>query len=278
MATLALDSELRRRIVTGAFGVALILALALFGGRTGLALIAVVISLGMMHEYIEILFRLPDKAEKRTILLGTTWLLHFASYWMPRTEYELLITVFLGLFSYYLFSARRHEGEQFSEHFRELMFALFGMLYLAFIPLYLPLLYSAGAGSLWAILFLLIVWMTDTGAYFVGKKFGRVKLYPLISPKKSREGAMGGLAASWLVAALYKLLVLRSMTWGAVFFVPLLVSPISQIGDLCESFLKRAYNVKDSGSVLPGHGGLLDRFDGVLFGLPVMYLCFRVFA
>jgi len=278
MATMAIESELRKRIITGAFGVALVLSLAILAGRTGLALIAVVIALGMIHEYVQIVFRLPDKAEKRMILLGSTWLLHFISYWMPRTEYELLVVSFLGLSSYFLFTAGRHQGGAFAEHFRELMFAVFGLLYLAFIPLYLPLLNSAAAGSAWALLFLFVVWMTDTGAYFAGKKYGKTKLYPLISPKKTREGALGGLAASWLIALIFKLVFFRAMPWGAVFFVPLLISPISQVGDLCESFLKRAFDVKDSGSILPGHGGFLDRFDGVLFGLPVMYLCFRVFG
>ncbi len=278
MTSLVIETELRKRIVTAGLGAALILLLALVGGRTGLALIAVVIALGMINEFVEIIFHLSDKVEKRMILLGTTWLLHFTGYWMPHGEYELLILTFLGLFTYYLFTAGRHQGTEFSDHFKEFTFAIFGLVYLCFIPMFLPLLYNATAGSLWAIYFLLVVWVTDTGAYFAGKKYGKVKLYPLISPNKTREGAIGGLAASWVIALFFKLIVFRSMPWGAVFFVPLLVSPVSQVGDLCESFFKRAFDVKDSGSILPGHGGFLDRFDGVLFGLPVMYLCFRVFG
>lgn len=278
MTALVMGTELRKRVTTGAVGVAVILLLAIALGRTGLALLAAGISLAMVMEYVEIIFRLPDKPEKKMIMLGTTWLLHFTSYWAPRSEYELLVLVFLGLFTYYLFTATRHDGPTFADHFKEFVFAIFGLLYLAFIPLFLPLLANAAAGPRWAILFLFVVWVTDTGAYFVGKKYGKKKLYPLISPKKTREGAIGGIVASWLIALLFKLTAFNAMSWGAVFFIPLLVSPASQVGDLCESFLKRAFDVKDSGSILPGHGGFLDRFDGVLFGLPIMYLCFKVFG
>jgi phosphatidate cytidylyltransferase len=275
---LSIEPELRTRIKTGLLGAALLLSVAIFGGRPGLSLIAFVVALGSIAEFSKFAFQLPDRDEKRLALLGSTWLLHFAAYWMPRAEYELLVFSFLALFAYFLFTASRHEGEAFAKHFQELTGAFFGWLYLAFLPLFLPMLHSPQDGSRWAILALLVVWVTDSGAYFAGKRFGRVKLYPVISPKKTREGALGGLLCAVFVAALYKLLALPSLSWGGVFLIPLFVSPVSQVGDLCESFVKRVYAVKDSGSILPGHGGFMDRFDGVIFSLPVMYFCYRIFG
>ena len=92
------------------------------------------------------------------------------------------------------------------------------------------------------------------------------------------EGAAGGLAAALVVVFIYKLAFFRAMPWGAAFFIPLLVGAVSQVGDLCESFMKRAFDKKDSGSLLPGHGGFLDRFDGIVFSLPVMYASIRIFG
>jgi phosphatidate cytidylyltransferase len=158
------------------------------------------------------------------------------------------------------------------------MYSLFGLFYLGFLPTFFLKIHGSASGVHWTMVFLLINWASDTGAYFAGKKYGKTKLYPLISPKKTREGALGGLACAWVVIFIYKVLLFGAMGWGAVIIVPLLVGVASQVGDLCESFLKRAFDKKDSGSILPGHGGFLDRFDGVVFSLPIMYACTRVFS
>jgi phosphatidate cytidylyltransferase len=273
-----MSPELRKRVATGAGGALVLLLLVIFGGRVGVAFVAVVVSLGMVWEFVDICFNLSDKPEKKLILVGTTWLLAFTNFLMPRAEYELLITAFLALFGYFLFTAGRHEGQDFDTHFRELMFSVFGLIYLAFLPLYLVLIRDSAQGVHWTILFLLIVWSGDTGAYFAGKRFGRHKLYEKISPKKTIEGGLGGLGSGVIIAILYKLLLFPSMSWAAAVFIPIFVGAVSQVGDLCESFLKRAFNRKDSGSLLPGHGGLLDRFDGVVFSLPAMYATIRIFG
>lgn len=118
---------------------------------------------------------------------------------------------------------------------------------------------------------LVTVFMGDTGAYFAGKAFGRNKLYPLISPKKTVEGGVGGLLASiggGLIFAVW-LLPGTPLVQGAVLGAACGI--FGQVGDFAESLFKRASGVKDSGALLPGHGGLLDRVDGVLFAAPVMY-------
>ncbi len=88
---------------------------------------------------------------------------------------------------------------------------------------------------------------------------------------------MAGLLAGLIISLIYKVLVFSDLNWLGVFFIPILVGVASIAGDLSESFIKRSYAVKDSGSILPGHGGFLDRFDGMLLALPVMYLCVKLF-
>jgi phosphatidate cytidylyltransferase len=192
--------------------------------------------------------------------------------------FEGLTLFVLAVFGYYLFTARRHAGPAFAEHLRELIAITFGIFYLVGFTSYLFRLHGQFAGAHWTILFLLIVWAGDVAAYFGGKRWGRTKLYPEISPKKTREGALAGIVASVVVTLAYKLLFFRGLPWLGILFIPLFVGSVAQIGDLCESFIKRAFDKKDSGSILPGHGGFLDRFDGVVFSAPIMYACSRIFG
>ncbi|MBI3534130.1 MAG: phosphatidate cytidylyltransferase [Deltaproteobacteria bacterium] len=109
-------------------------------------------------------------------------------------------------------------------------------------------------------------------------KYGKRRLWPKISPNKTIEGALAGLGSGIILAIFYKFIFFRDMSYFSVFFTPLLVGALAQMGDLCESFFKRAYQKKDSGEILPGHGGFLDRFDGVIFSAPLMYACIRLFS
>jgi len=114
-----------------------------------------------------------------------------------------------------------------------------------------------------------VTWITDTGAYFVGSRFGRRKLAPRLSPNKTVEGAIGGLIFATAM----------SIAWGSWIGLPwwhcAILGPIlgflGQIGDLCESALKRDLGIKDFGGIMPGHGGILDRFDSLLFTAPIAY-------
>jgi len=116
----------------------------------------------------------------------------------------------------------------------------------------------------------LITWLTDTGAYFGGKNLGKHKLSILISPNKTWEGFYFGLAGAIIAAVLSKLLFLP-ISWIEILVMALLAGLFGQIGDLFESAIKRHCEIKDSSSILPGHGGILDRFDSYLFAVPVIY-------
>ena len=118
---------------------------------------------------------------------------------------------------------------------------------------------------------LLVVWLGDAGAYYVGKKFGKRKLSPQISPKKTVEGAIGGLLTSVVTAIVIHFTFFEDFPLLHAIIAGALLSVSGMIGDLAESMWKRSANVKDSGTLLPGHGGFLDRFDSIFFTAPILY-------
>ena len=115
-----------------------------------------------------------------------------------------------------------------------------------------------------------VVWSTDIAAYMVGRKIGKHKLWPVISPNKTWEGSIGAVICAVIVAAVYVALVPTGRNNVLMIILAFFLSIIGQMGDLVESAYKRFYGVKDSGKILPGHGGILDRFDSMLFVLPVV--------
>jgi len=135
---------------------------------------------------------------------------------------------------------------------------------------------SASCGRNLLFMLLLVIWADDTFAYFVGRAVGRRKLFPAISPKKTLEGSMAGLTGGVLVAWAFARLFWKTADLTTVILLAGLVALVGQIGDLVESAMKRGANLKDSGSVLPGHGGVLDRLDSLLFGAPVLWLALAV--
>jgi phosphatidate cytidylyltransferase len=138
----------------------------------------------------------------------------------------------------------------------------------------LPFLYSLRAfenGVLWVLLVMVIAWTGDTGAYFAGRAFGKHPLYPRVSPKKTVEGLIGGFAGATVGVAVVKLTLLPELTVVDVIFYGVVACALGVMGDLCESMLKRAFHVKDSGWIMPGHGGILDRIDSMLFVAPTVY-------
>lgn len=168
-----------------------------------------------------------------------------------------------------------------------MVYGLFGILYIPLLlsfGLLLRYLPDARQGFWYLLITVLGAYASDTGAYFVGSTFGKRKLAPEISPNKTIEGAIGGLVLSFMIVFG---MVELSRAWAppgvniydAVTF-GILVSSAAQLGDLAESVIKRSLGAKDSGSFLPGHGGLLDRLDSVMFTLPVAFyfLAFSVFG
>lgn len=122
------------------------------------------------------------------------------------------------------------------------------------------------------VLVLIVAWLADTGGYFAGRFLGKAKLYEAVSPKKTWAGLWGGIAGAVIGVVVLKLLFAKWLTWVDVFAISIPGCLLGQMGDLAESLIKRSVGVKDSGSLLPGHGGILDRIDAVLFIGPYVYI------
>jgi phosphatidate cytidylyltransferase len=127
------------------------------------------------------------------------------------------------------------------------------------------------AGLVYIFYSLFMIWATDSGAYFIGKAMGKRKLWPEISPNKTVEGSIGGIVCAMIIAALFVFLTDFDVSLWSMLGITIILSAFGQLGDLVESALKRHFNVKDSGKILPGHGGVLDRFDSLLFVWPLLH-------
>ncbi|NCS89605.1 MAG: phosphatidate cytidylyltransferase, partial [Ignavibacteria bacterium] len=122
------------------------------------------------------------------------------------------------------------------------------------------------------------IWVCDSAAFFFGVRFGKHKLFPRISPKKSWEGAIAGFVFSVLIMIAAKFIVLEFLQWTTIIAFGIIVGIIGQIGDLVESMLKRDAGVKDSSALIPGHGGIFDRFDSLLYTAPVIFIYLKFIA
>ncbi len=156
--------------------------------------------------------------------------------------------------------------------------AVFYPGFLLSIIIYLRDLFGTGyQGGLLIITIFISIWMCDSGAYFIGSAIGKHKLFPRVSPKKSWEGAAAGLIFGILGTVLSKIIIVDFLTWSDAIVIGSIVGTFGQIGDLIESLLKRDAQIKDSSNIIPGHGGILDRFDSFFISAPLIYFYFRNF-
>lgn len=150
-----------------------------------------------------------------------------------------------------------------------------GIIYIPVLLSFLIVIRQGSFGMIWIFYLLAIIFAGDTGAYYVGSYFGRHNLSPAISPGKTIEGSVGGVAANLAVGAIGKALFLPGLSWSMSILFFLAIGVAGQMGDLFESEMKRFSGIKDSSSILPGHGGILDRIDALLFASPVAYIFIR---
>lgn len=159
--------------------------------------------------------------------------------------------------------------------FHDIAVLLFSTLYVTLPLAHIPLVAQSTNGNCLIYTIFIAAFMTDTGAYFIGCCFGKHKLIPTISPNKTIEGAIGGVIFSVLGFAVFGWVMTaflnKQLCWSALLITAVLTSVIAQFGDLSASMIKREMHIKDYGSIFPGHGGVLDRFDSVLFVAPTIY-------
>lgn len=251
-----------KRIVTALLGIPILLC-ALYAGGAFWEIIVFLVVLVGLFEFARM--GGPGIYSDYLFVSGLSFLLLTYS---GITSTKLLIWLF-GQSFYYLLRASFGGMRNFSAAFNYL-----GVFYVA-IPLSFLATVRSEFGLSWTIFGLAVTWLTDTGAYFGGSRYGRRKLMPSISPNKTVEGALFGIGSAFLgglIFAVYAQEPLVLLSGMAV-----LLSIIGQLGDLVESALKRERAVKDTGSLLPGHGGILDRFDSLGFVFPVLYLLLKWF-
>ncbi|WP_170007380.1 phosphatidate cytidylyltransferase [Bacillus fonticola] len=155
--------------------------------------------------------------------------------------------------------------------FNDVAFAILGTIYVGSGFYYLIETRLADDGLVFVAYALLVIWATDSGAYFIGRAIGKRKLWPEISPNKTLEGFIGGIGVAVVFSIMMQAFFPIMALWIQLILVTIVLSIFGQVGDLVESALKRHFGVKDSGTILPGHGGILDRFDSLLFVLPLLH-------
>lgn len=183
--------------------------------------------------------------------------------------------LFLALFFLIVYSLSRYStmaAADSQENGFVLMMRLgFGIFYVGFSFSHFTLLLTVPQGKSWLILLTVITVFSDSAAYFVGRHLGRHKLAPAISPGKTVEGLLGGLAGSIVAAIIVALLAFPGVSVVKMVALTIFLSLVGVMGDLTESVIKRSMGVKDSGNILPGHGGVLDRLDSLMIAAPVLF-------
>lgn len=268
-----MQEGLAQRASTGAIFVITIL-LGLYGGRYSFVALFTLITGLCLWEFLTLCLYNRTRIDFARKVLGVGFgmlpfviisVLQLQPY-VPFESFRLSITlVFPILFLAFIFELFAKDERPFVN----IAILILGAIYigtpfalLCYIAFYGDYFYANTVFGL-----LLLTWSNDTGAYLVGSKWGKTKMLPDISPKKSWEGYIGGVIVTLLIALVISYFF-REFTWVDWLVIGALVSIFGPLGDLIESMLKRSIHVKDSGSLLPGHGGFLDRFDAFIFMMP----------
>jgi len=267
---------LLQRILTAVISIPLLIAAIVWGGELVFLFLVLVFGSIALYEFFRA--ALPGEhymGKTLGIALGVFILscVFIESRALPDKgsgRYFLILagctTSVLALFVYHILTAR-----DMVQTVNRLSLTIFGVFYISLFFSYLILLNSSARGPLLVVFLLFVTWAGDAAAYFVGSWKGRRPLCPGISPKKTVEGAVGGLLGGMVTALACDFLILKGASPIGSICAGAGINIMNQFGDLGESVLKRAFGIKDSGGVFPGHGGVLDRLDSLLFAAPFFY-------
>lgn len=254
-------SMLKVRVLTAIIGIPAVLLSAWMGGLPFLFFVLLIVLAGL-YEFHTLVVKGGCKTPVSLLFLGGL-IFPIAFYAYPQLLSVLVFAYVLCCYGYFLYNHATFTPI-------DLALTILAVIYVAWGFSHILLLRLLEQGF-WLVSYVfLIVWSTDTGAYFVGINLGRHKLAPGISPNKTLEGFIGGLLASMAAALLFTGLVTLELSRILVMIAPI-VSVSGQFGDLFESSIKRFARTKDSGNLIPGHGGVLDRFDSLLWATPLTY-------
>jgi phosphatidate cytidylyltransferase len=269
-----------KRLITACIAIPLI-SFLIYRGSERIFFIIIIITAGVsLYEYFTISFS-PKRGfiKALSFCLGLLTLVAINHYHNDLTfdytrEMNFLVPVADALIAFTIFFVSIMQLIHYPKNSilrTDLNVVLFGIGYVCLFLSYLVFIRNQAGGVRWIFFILFVLWLGDSGAYFVGSLIGRRKLLPAISPNKTVEGAVGGLVASLLTGFACKSIFLSELAGLHCFLLTLAIALAGQVGDLCESTFKRLRGVKDSGNLLPGHGGMLDRIDSLLFAAPVAY-------
>jgi phosphatidate cytidylyltransferase len=257
---------MKQRIITGVVAAALFLPIVFYGGLPFVLLTYFLASVGL-YELLK-MKKLSIFSVHGLLTLLFLWVILYPEQYSDKvntfyyTKTELGIAFILLLLAYTVITKNRFT-------FEDVGFSILSAIYVG-IGFYF-FIETRDAGLVYIFYSLFMIWATDSGAYFVGKATGKTKLWPEISPNKTVEGSVGGVVCALIVAVLFSLLTDINANLLALLAITAVLSIFGQIGDLVQSAFKRHFGVKDSGNILPGHGGILDRFDSLLFILPLLH-------
>jgi phosphatidate cytidylyltransferase len=258
---------MKQRIITAVAAAAVFLPIVIFGGWPFILMVYLIASVAL-YEALKMrkleLFSVPG-----IISLLLLWIFMIPNQYndllesLNYTKLELFMLGVLLFLTYTVITKNRFT-------FEDVAFSVLSALYVG-LGFYF-FIETRDASLTFVFYSLFMVWATDSGAYFFGRAFGKRKLWPEISPNKTIEGFIGGILSALVVAVLFTIFAEMEVSVILLLAATAFLSVFGQIGDLVESAMKRYYNVKDSGSILPGHGGMLDRFDSLLFVWPLIHL------
>ena len=258
-----------KRWITGIIALPFLIFFIVRGGAYFVVLIEVVCLLSMW-EYFSIVSDAKGKAVSVVMIAGIlvgALIIFVAS----GSSFDLILTIIaLNMIICSLISIWQYKTNPFV--LETIKKQVQGIIYIPLLLSFLVLIRNQTDGMIWIFLILAVIFAGDTSAFYFGSYLGRHKLCPAVSPGKTIEGSIGGLAANLLVGSVVKLFFLPELSWAPSLFLFVVMGIAGQAGDLFESMLKRSSNVKDSGGLLPGHGGFLDRIDALLFAAPVVYM------
>ncbi|MBS4031410.1 MAG: phosphatidate cytidylyltransferase [Clostridiales bacterium] len=256
---------LKQRAISAIVGIPLVLGITWIGGWLFFLMLAFVGHLALREFYR--LAAVKDKAVQILAIAGHYFLMFTLWFWGAQSLSSAFILFFLLVNLYWVVT--------YPKDFRMLSAIMWGIMYVSLLLSFFLLIRIQPQGFTLVVAVFLAVWASDTGAYFIGTTFGRRRLAPSVSPKKSLEGALGGVVFSLLLFLLLAPQLNMPRDFAALFAI--ILSLAGQAGDLSESAFKRWSNTKDSGTFLPGHGGVLDRIDSLLFAAPTAFFLIHFF-
>lgn len=251
---------LKQRLLTAVLGIPVLISLIYFGSIPLFLAVLIVFFIGL-KEFINIIENAGYFPLKVSMYVGGFLLIGEA--FLYKGEYG----IFAFFIAFILLIINLILLKKIS--LASIAVSFLGVMYLSLLK-YILMLRDLPNGFLLIFMAFFLTWMVDTGAYFFGRFFGHKKLAPSISPNKTQEGAIGGIIVTILAAVILHFILIPIGFFNAI-ILGLLISFLGQLGDLFESLIKRSANLKDSGNLLPGHGGILDRFDSILFTIPITY-------